>query len=32
MNIMVKAIKFKSPDQFDSRRGQNLKIQFQGAL
>ena len=28
MNITTKAGKLKSTDQFDSRRGQNLKIQF----
>ena len=27
-----KSLKLKSTDQFDSRRGQNLKIPFQGAL
>ena len=32
MNIMTKAVKLKSTEQFDSRRGQNSKRQFQGAL
>ena len=32
MNITMKAVKLKSIDQFDSRRGQNGKMQFQGAL
>ena len=32
MNITTKAGKFKSTDQFDSRKGQNLKLQVQNAL
>ena len=32
MNIMTKAGKLKSTDQFDSRMGQNSKMQFGNAL
>ena len=32
MNITIKAGKLMSTDQFDSRRGQNLKTQFRKAL
>ena len=32
MNITIKAGKLMSTDQFDSRRGQNLKTQFRNAL
>ena len=32
MNITIKAGKLMSTDQFDSRRGQNLKMQFRNAL
>ena len=32
MNLTTKAGKSKSTDQFESRRGQNLKTQFRDAL
>ena len=32
LNITTKAVKLKSTDQFDSRRGQNFKMQFRGAF
>ena len=32
MNITTKASKFMSEDQFDVRKGQNLKMQFQRAF
>ena len=32
INITKKTIKFKFADQFDSKRGQSLKMQFRRAL